>query len=224
MQGVFRTAGVGFCVRVAAIFRNTKCYHLSAPRGVTSGPRLRGGRHLTGTLGSVAAAVAGGKLLNLDAQRLTHALGIGATQAAGMQQNRRTQCLYSAAVALIDGAARIPQYRDARALDPAVIALRRKVGARDRPRRQGAGPGVGAEARGRHAGAGGPARLTWLAGTTREYSSDPSVAWDEDRRLRTLSLCRHSRASGNPVLVLDSGRVALGLLRRHARSGARLSP
>lgn len=34
---------------------------------------------------------------------------------------------HSAAVALIDGAAQIPQYTDQRALDPAVIALRKKV-------------------------------------------------------------------------------------------------
>ena len=52
----------------------------------------RGGWHLTGTLGSIAAAAACGRLLNLDAQQMTHALGIGATQAAGMQQNRGTMC------------------------------------------------------------------------------------------------------------------------------------
>jgi 2-methylcitrate dehydratase PrpD len=52
----------------------------------------KGGWHLTGTLGSIAAGVAGGKLLRLDAQRLTHAMGIAATQAAGMQQNRGTMC------------------------------------------------------------------------------------------------------------------------------------
>jgi 2-methylcitrate dehydratase PrpD len=52
----------------------------------------KGGWHLTGTLGSMAAGVAGGKLLGLEAQRLTHAMGIAATQAAGMQQNRGTMC------------------------------------------------------------------------------------------------------------------------------------
>jgi 2-methylcitrate dehydratase PrpD len=52
----------------------------------------KGGWHLTGTLGSIAAGVAGGKLLKLDAQRLTYAMGIAATQAAGMQQNRGTMC------------------------------------------------------------------------------------------------------------------------------------
>ncbi|WP_454691872.1 MmgE/PrpD family protein [Achromobacter aloeverae] len=51
-----------------------------------------GGWHLTGTLGAFAAAAAVGKLLGLDAQRMTHALGIAGTQAAGMQQNRGTMC------------------------------------------------------------------------------------------------------------------------------------
>jgi 2-methylcitrate dehydratase PrpD len=60
--------------------------------GQTAPGHHKGGWHLTGTLGSVAAAVAGGKLLGLDATRLTHAMGIGATQAAGMQQNRGTMC------------------------------------------------------------------------------------------------------------------------------------
>ena len=52
----------------------------------------KGGWHLTGTLGTVAAGVAGGKLIGLDRQRLTYAMGIAATQAAGMQQNRGTMC------------------------------------------------------------------------------------------------------------------------------------
>jgi 2-methylcitrate dehydratase PrpD len=47
---------------------------------------------LTGTLGSIAAGAAAGKLLKLDAQKLTYATGIAATQAAGMQQNRGTMC------------------------------------------------------------------------------------------------------------------------------------
>src|ERR1700731_4803414 len=52
----------------------------------------KGGWHLTGTLGTIAAGVAGGKLIGLDTQRLTYAMGIAATQAAGMQQNRGTMC------------------------------------------------------------------------------------------------------------------------------------
>jgi 2-methylcitrate dehydratase PrpD len=60
--------------------------------GLTAPGHHKGGWHLTGTLGTIAAAVAAGKLIGLDAQRLTHAMGIGATQAAGMQQNRGTMC------------------------------------------------------------------------------------------------------------------------------------
>src|SRR5215831_1051174 len=60
--------------------------------GLTAPGHHKGGWHLTGTLGAIAAAVAGGKLIGLDAQRLTYAMGIAATQAAGMQQNRGTMC------------------------------------------------------------------------------------------------------------------------------------
>ena len=49
-----------------------------------------GGWHLTGTLGTIAAGVAAARLIRLDAQRMTYAMGIAATQAAGMQQNRGT--------------------------------------------------------------------------------------------------------------------------------------
>ena len=51
-----------------------------------------GGWHLTGTLGSIAAGAAAARLLGLDGQRMTWALGIAATQAGGMQQNRGTMC------------------------------------------------------------------------------------------------------------------------------------
>jgi 2-methylcitrate dehydratase PrpD len=51
-----------------------------------------GGWHLTGTLGSIAAGAACAKLIKLDRQRFTYAIGIAATQAAGMQQNRGTMC------------------------------------------------------------------------------------------------------------------------------------
>src|ERR1700687_3853884 len=60
--------------------------------GRTAPGHHKGGWHLTGTLGSIAAGVAGGKLIKLDDQRLTYALGIAATQAGGMQQNRGTMC------------------------------------------------------------------------------------------------------------------------------------
>jgi 2-methylcitrate dehydratase PrpD len=51
-----------------------------------------GGWHLTGTLGTLAAGAAAARLLGLDAKAMTHALGIAATQAAGLQQNRGTMC------------------------------------------------------------------------------------------------------------------------------------
>ena len=60
--------------------------------GLTAPGHHKGGWHLTGTLGTIAAAVAAGKLIGLDAQKLAHAMGIAATQAAGMQQNRGTMC------------------------------------------------------------------------------------------------------------------------------------
>jgi 2-methylcitrate dehydratase PrpD len=60
--------------------------------GQTAPGHHQGGWHLTGTLGTIAAATAGGKLIKLDPQRLTYTLGIAATQAAGMQQNRGTMC------------------------------------------------------------------------------------------------------------------------------------
>jgi 2-methylcitrate dehydratase PrpD len=71
-------------------------YAVGFEAGVRSGRAApghhKGGWHLTGTLGSIAAGVASGKLLELDMQRLTYAMGIAATQAAGMQQNRGTMC------------------------------------------------------------------------------------------------------------------------------------
>jgi 2-methylcitrate dehydratase PrpD len=71
-------------------------YAVGFEAGVRSGRTApghhRGGWHLTGTLGSIAAGGACGKLIGLDAQRLTYALGIAATQAGGMQQNRGTMC------------------------------------------------------------------------------------------------------------------------------------
>src|SRR5262249_44833596 len=60
--------------------------------GRTAPGHHKGGWHLTGTLGSIAAGAACGCLIGLDARQLTYALGIAATQAAGMQQNRGTMC------------------------------------------------------------------------------------------------------------------------------------
>jgi 2-methylcitrate dehydratase PrpD len=71
-------------------------YAVGFEAGVRSGRAApghhEGGWHLTGTLGSIAAGVAAGKLIGLDGQRLTYAMGIAATQAGGMQQNRGTSC------------------------------------------------------------------------------------------------------------------------------------
>jgi len=71
-------------------------YAVGFEAGVRSGRASpghhKGGWHLTGTLGTIAAGAACGKLLELDRQRLTYALGIAATQAGGMQQNRGTMC------------------------------------------------------------------------------------------------------------------------------------
>jgi 2-methylcitrate dehydratase PrpD len=49
-----------------------------------------GGWHLTGTLGTIAAGAASARFLGLDATQTIHAVGLAATQAAGMQQNRGT--------------------------------------------------------------------------------------------------------------------------------------
>lgn len=69
-------------------------YAVGFEAGVRSGRTApghhKGGWHLTGTLGTIAAGVACGKLLKLDRQRLTYTMGIAATQSAGMQQNRGT--------------------------------------------------------------------------------------------------------------------------------------
>jgi 2-methylcitrate dehydratase PrpD len=51
-----------------------------------------GGWHLTGTLGTVAAAAGSARLLRLDEKQTTFALGVACTQAAGMQQNRGSDC------------------------------------------------------------------------------------------------------------------------------------
>ena len=71
-------------------------YAVGFEAGVRSGRSApghhKGGWHLTGTLGTIAAGAASAKLLKLDRQRLTYAMGIAATQAAGMQQNRGTMC------------------------------------------------------------------------------------------------------------------------------------
>ena len=50
------------------------------------------GFHVTGTVGSFAAAAAAGRMLGLDENRLAVAFGIAATQAAGLKSNFGTMC------------------------------------------------------------------------------------------------------------------------------------
>lgn len=50
------------------------------------------GWHITGTAGTFGAAAAAGKLLGLDEQRMTWALGIAATQAAGLREMFGSMC------------------------------------------------------------------------------------------------------------------------------------
>jgi 2-methylcitrate dehydratase PrpD len=52
----------------------------------------RGGWHLTGTLGTVASSIGASRMLGLDQQKTLMSLGLGCTQAAGMQQNRGSDC------------------------------------------------------------------------------------------------------------------------------------
>lgn len=66
-----------------------------AVRAARSAPaHHKGGWHLTGTLGTLGAAAGAGKLLGLDPRKLTHAIGIAGSQAAGLQQNRGTMPKY----------------------------------------------------------------------------------------------------------------------------------
>jgi 2-methylcitrate dehydratase PrpD len=79
-------SGADFALAYAVGFEAAVRAGLAAPGHYASG------WHLTGTLGSIGAAAAAGKLLKLDKQLLTYAIGIGTCQAAGMQQNRGTSC------------------------------------------------------------------------------------------------------------------------------------
>jgi 2-methylcitrate dehydratase PrpD len=61
------------------------------------------GWHITGTAGVFGAAAAAGKLLGLDEQRMTWALGIAATQAAGLHPGRAAQNGLGAALLAANG-------------------------------------------------------------------------------------------------------------------------
>lgn len=62
--------------------------------GRASPAHHKGGWHLTGTLGSMAAGAGAAKLLGCNDSQITHAIGIAASQSAGLQQNRGTMTKY----------------------------------------------------------------------------------------------------------------------------------
>lgn len=69
------------------------------------GPELsRKGFHVTGTVGHLAAGVAAGRILGLDPAKMEAALGIAATQAAGLTASFGTMCKpFHAGKAAMDG-------------------------------------------------------------------------------------------------------------------------
>src|SRR6185295_14963312 len=77
-----KSSGRDIIVALAAAFEAGIRVGQAAPRHHLAG------WHLTGTLGTVAAAAGSARLVGLDEQETVFALGIGCTQAAGMQQNR----------------------------------------------------------------------------------------------------------------------------------------
>lgn len=81
-----KSSGRDLIVALAAAFEAGIRTGQAAPR------HHQGGWHLTGTLGTIAAGAGAARLLQLDAQKTVYALGAACTQAAGMQQNRGTDC------------------------------------------------------------------------------------------------------------------------------------
>lgn len=81
-----KSSGRELIVALAAAFEAGIRVGQAAPRHHLAG------WHLTGTLGTVAAAAGSARLAGLDAQQTVFALGIACTQAAGMQQNRGSDC------------------------------------------------------------------------------------------------------------------------------------
>ena len=64
-------------------------YEIGLRVGICAGvSHSTSGYHVTGTVGPLGAAAAAARLLNLDPQQAAHALGIGATQAAGLYAAR----------------------------------------------------------------------------------------------------------------------------------------
>jgi len=81
-----KSSGRDIIVALAAAFEAGIRVGQAAPRHHLAG------WHLTGTLGTVAATAGSAHLVGLDEQQTVFAFGIGCTQAAGMQQNRGSDC------------------------------------------------------------------------------------------------------------------------------------
>jgi 2-methylcitrate dehydratase PrpD len=92
LAALFALAERGTCDGRALICAYAAGFEAGVRVGQSAPGHHDGGWHLTGTLGTIAASAAAAKLLGLDAQQMTYALGIAATQSAGMQQNRGTMC------------------------------------------------------------------------------------------------------------------------------------
>lgn len=81
-----KSSGRDIIVALAAAFEAGIRVGQAAPRHHLAG------WHLTGTLGTVAAAAGSARLMGLNEEQTVFALGIACTQAAGMQQNRGSDC------------------------------------------------------------------------------------------------------------------------------------
>jgi aconitate decarboxylase len=78
-----KASGADFLVAMAAGYEAG--LRIGTCAGVT---HSTSGYHVTGTVGAIAAAAAAARLLNLSPAQSAHALGIGATQAAGLYSAR----------------------------------------------------------------------------------------------------------------------------------------
>jgi aconitate decarboxylase len=79
----FGGSGADFLAALAA------GYEIGLRIGICAGvSHSTSGYHVTGTVGSVGAAAAAARLMNLNAAQTAHALGIGGTQAAGLYSAR----------------------------------------------------------------------------------------------------------------------------------------
>ena len=92
LAALFALAGRGRVSGRALLTAYAAGFEAGVRVGQTAPAHHAGGWHLTGTLGTIAAGAASGRLLGLDATQMVHCLGTAATQAAGMQQNRGTMC------------------------------------------------------------------------------------------------------------------------------------